>query len=298
MNELPADLRGDHNRAPSPAIWVALFVSMLLHALMIWGWLPRQHQWSPENARPQSTSSRLQVQLAPQAASSPPPPPAAAPAPPVRAQPPARKQAPPPMTAPRSPARPPALALNRLPEREPTPPVPPPAESRPAPQAAGDLSSYIAARQRARGEAAPYDPTVPAPPAEKPRDPRDQIVASNLGLDRTPTFGDSAKAGGGIFQIRRMGYDDAEFLFFGWNKDIRRNSAQVIEVRKGGNSNMQIAVVRRMIEIIRENTDTDGDFLWISHRLDRELTLSARPEDTAGLEDFLMQEFFGKQARQ
>jgi hypothetical protein len=61
---------------------------------------------------------------------------------------------------------------------------------------------------------------------------------------------------------------------------------------------MQIAVVRRMIEIIRENTDTDGDFLWISHRLDRELTLSARPEDTAGLEDFLMQEFFGKQARQ
>lgn len=289
MNELPADRRGDHNRAQSPAIWVALFGSMLLHALVIWGWLPRQHQWSPEHARPQATSSRLQVQLAPQAASSPPPPPAAAPAPPARGKP----KPPPPMTAPRSASRPRSPALERPAVAE-VPPLPPPAPTKPAPPAA-DLSSYIAAQRRARGEATPYDPTVPAPPAQKPADPRDQIVASNLGLDRTPTFGDSAKPGGGIFQVRRVGYDDAEFLFFGWNRDIRRNSAQVIEVRKGSNSNMQIAVVRRMIEIIRENSD--GDFLWISHRLDRELTLSARPEDTAGLEDFLMQEFFGKQAR-
>ena len=88
----------------------------------------------------------------------------------------------------------------------------------------------------------------------------------------------------------RMGYDDAEFLFFGWNKEIRRKTKQLITVRKGNNSNMRIAVVRKMIAIIREHEQ--GDFLWESQRLGRDVTLSARARDTAGLEEFLMREFF------
>jgi len=51
--------------------------------------------------------------------------------------------------------------------------------------------------------------------------------------------------------------------------------------------------VRRMIELIR--THYKGDFKWESHRLDRVVTLSARPEDSEGLEDFLLREFFGAQ---
>ena len=46
-----------------------------------------------------------------------------------------------------------------------------------------------------------------------------------------------------------------------------------------------------MIAIIRESES--GEFIWISHRLGRDVTLSAAPEDNAGLEDFLMREFFG-----
>ena len=46
-----------------------------------------------------------------------------------------------------------------------------------------------------------------------------------------------------------------------------------------------------MIAIIREREP--GDFVWVSHRLGRNVNLSARPGDQAGLEDFLMQEFFG-----
>lgn len=288
MNELPADLRSDYNRVSNRAIRVALVVSMLLHALAIWGWLPRSHQPSLDPSRREAASGRLQVQLAPLAVPAPPP----APAPAPRAQPQAREKVP----TPRPPSRPPALALNRpAPDKAPAAPAPPPADSRPAPPVAGDLSSYIAAQRRARGEAPTNVPTEPIPPAEKASDPRDQIVAANLGLSRTPTFGDNPKAGGGIFRIQRMGYDDAEFLFFGWNRDIRRNTAQLIEVRRGGNSSMQIAVVRRMIQIIRE--DADEDFVWISHRLGREVNLSARPSDTAGLEEFLMQEFFGNPAR-
>ena len=49
-------------------------------------------------------------------------------------------------------------------------------------------------------------------------------------------------------------------------------------------------MVRRMIAIIREHTGSD--FLWESPRLGREVTLSARPADNAGLEDFMMREFF------
>jgi hypothetical protein len=46
-----------------------------------------------------------------------------------------------------------------------------------------------------------------------------------------------------------------------------------------------------MIAIIRENES--GDFVWQSKRLGRDVTLSARPGDNAGLEDFLMRDMFG-----
>jgi hypothetical protein len=50
-----------------------------------------------------------------------------------------------------------------------------------------------------------------------------------------------------------------------------------------------------MIAIIRDNES--GDFVWVSQRLGRNLTLSARPSENAGLEDFLMQEFFADPLR-
>ena len=45
-----------------------------------------------------------------------------------------------------------------------------------------------------------------------------------------------------------------------------------------------------MIALIRENTQ--DDFIWVSQRLGRNVTLSARPRDNAGLEDFMMRDFF------
>lgn len=94
-----------------------------------------------------------------------------------------------------------------------------------------------------------------------------------------------------------MGYDDAEFTFYGWNRDIGRRAFQVIEVRRGTNPDINIAVVRRMIAIIREHEKED--FRWESKRLGRDVILSARLSDTAALEAFMMQEFFtdARQAR-
>ena len=47
-----------------------------------------------------------------------------------------------------------------------------------------------------------------------------------------------------------------------------------------------------MVSLIRQHYK--GDFNWDSHRLNRTIVMSARPEDNAGLEEFLMLEFFGK----
>lgn len=109
------------------------------------------------------------------------------------------------------------------------------------------------------------------------------------------TFGYDPNQRGGVFQIEHMSDDAAEFLFYGWHRQLRRNMAQLIEVRKGANADIRIAVIRKMIAIIREYEQ--DDFLWESQRLGRSLMLSARTRDNAGLEDFLMTEFFGDPRR-
>jgi hypothetical protein len=191
----------------------------------------------------------------------------------------------PPKAAQRPPSAPRVLALERPSPSTAT--LPSLAEAA-RPPANGDLASYIEARRRAR-EPAPDPPPQPQP-TESEQERHNRIVAASLGLDRRPSFGTNQNRGGGIFQIARMGYNDAEFFFFGWNKDIRRNSRQMIEVRRGDNATMEIAMVRRMIAIIREYVS--GDFVWESQRLGRDLSLSARMADNAGLEDFMMHEFF------
>ena len=65
---------------------------------------------------------------------------------------------------------------------------------------------------------------------------------------------------------------------------------EVIDVDAGSDGDLEIAMIRRMIELIRKHYQ--GNFNWESHRLGRVITLSARKEDTAGLEAFMMREFF------
>src|SRR5258706_361447 len=154
-----------------------------------------------------------------------------------------------------------------------------------------DPAAYVEARRSAR-EAPPQ----PAPrPAETEQERDNRIVAERLGLTRTPTFGSEKQKGGGIFQLQRVTSDEAEFFFFGWNKAIQRRSRQMIEVRRGNNPTIEIAVVRRMIAIIREYVKED--FTWESQRLHRDVELSARLSDHAGLERFMLQEFFSKDRR-
>lgn len=276
----------------APAIWVAFVLSLLIHGAVLWQWLPHLRLSWPEQAENRDSGGTLSVQLAPRSIPAPPPVP-----PPMQAE----RQAKPvtPKTAakaaPRPQATPPVIALNEraanVPAQQATPaPVTPPSPARPATE--GDLSSYIEARRRARAESAPSpapSDSVPSATAAEDENTRaNRIAAANLGVGTRPTFGREPH-GGGIFSIHRLREDYAEFIFFGWSKDIQRNTAQLIEVRRGNNNDIRIAVVRRMIAIIREHEQ--GDFQWESKRLGRQLTLSARARDNAGLEDFMLREF-------
>jgi hypothetical protein len=189
------------------------------------------------------------------------------------------------------PPQPPVIALNKPSPatRSPAPVAPPVAPPVAAPKPAspaieGDLASYIEARRRARGEVA-----SPAPAEDADARSR-RIVAGNLGSQRDRTFGFDPRQGGGMFQVQSLSIDHAEFIFFGWNKDIGRQTKQLIEVRRGNNRDIRVAVIRKMISIIRE--DSQEDFLWESQRLGRRITLSARARDNEGLEEFMMREFF------
>ncbi|MEO8344787.1 MAG: hypothetical protein ABI607_03745 [Betaproteobacteria bacterium] len=273
------------------AIRVAFVLSLLVHAAALWTYLPHMKLLSPSDAEQGEAGSPLAVKLAnpqPPAGSMP-----SSPSPPeqVAALRPRAPRTPPPRAAPRPPATPPVMSIPRqspaAPSMPTTPPLPAPA---PQPVPETDMAAYIESRRRARGEqsSAASESSSNAKAAEDER--QNKIIAANLGTNARPSFGRDARNGGGVFQIKTEEYDYAEFWFFGWNKDISRNSKQVIEVRKGENANIQIAVVRRMIAIIREHET--GDFLWESHRLGRQLTLSARARDTSELEAFMMQEFF------
>jgi hypothetical protein len=277
-----------------PTIWVAFALSLLIHAAALWKYLPELRILSGENPEKSQATHRMQVYLPPRSAPPPSPPPSMAqlalPSPIPQVRPPNTTIA----TIAQPRPTPPVIALNQPAPDRATPRQAAPSVATPpaAPPAAGDMAALIEARRRARSEtAAPASPGgEPGEPTETEEERRNRIIATNIGLGRSPTFGDAPKTGGGIFQIRRMGDGFAEFGFYGWNKNIRRKTAQVIEVRLGNNSNIRIAVVRRMIEIIRENET--GDFGWESKRLNRDIMLSARPEDNAGLEEFMMREFY------
>jgi hypothetical protein len=263
-------------------LWVTLALSLLVHLAVLFLWLPRTPLLALPGDGQELASDRLQVRLA----AIPKPAPVQTPEPTKEIVASVRPLTRPPRatlrTQPPSVLVAPAPAVPTIPTPPPaTPPVPAP--PRMSPPVESDLWSYIQARRRERGEA--ESPPVAIAKAEP-----NAGLAANLPVPATGVGTQDSKRGGGIFAIKRMDYDDAAFEFFGWNKDMGRRTPQLIEVRKGNNSDMRIAVVRKMIAIIREHSK--GDFTWHSPHREVDLVLSARLSDNAALENFLMNEFF------
>jgi outer membrane biosynthesis protein TonB len=272
------ELRPGQDVVAVPRVWLMIALSILIHIAILFLWVPRTRLFNPGDEEEQ-IADRLQVQLA------------AEPTPPPQSPPPTQATPPPPARPPRAIPRtqPPPVVRMTPPETPvivPTPAPPPPpavATPRPSPPVEGDLAAYVQARRRERGEA---EPTAVEDEAAK----FNRTIAANLPAAARGSATQDAKRGGGIFQIKRMTYDDAAFEFYGWNTAMGRKTPQLIEVRKGMNSDMRIAVVRRMIVIIREYEKED--FTWESPRLAHNVILSARLSDNAALEAFMMHEFF------
>jgi hypothetical protein len=278
-----ADVQSRQDQISIPTIWLAVAFSILLHTLLLWSWpnlLPTELLSPNDDDQIGNKRGSLAVRLA---APPVPPPPSHAPSPPA----PHLAQKPAPQAAPSIAAAPPVMTR--------TTPSPAPAltaRSAPpkpaAPPAGGDFASFVAQRQRQRAEE--ERPQPQQPPDETEQDRHNREVARSLGLNRGDSMGANRNQGGGIFQIISINDRTAMVAFYGWNKTIERKVLQTIEVNRGDQPGIEIAVVRRMIELIR--TQAPGSFTWESIRLKRDVQLSSRMADQKELEDFLMQEFF------
>lgn len=96
----------------------------------------------------------------------------------------------------------------------------------------------------------------------------------------------------GIFEITNLEARNASFTFNGWTNNVSSARREFFEVQASSGQDVRLLMIKKMISLIRRHYQ--GDFNWESHRMNRTIVMSARPEDNAGLEEFMMLEFFGQ----
>ncbi len=94
---------------------------------------------------------------------------------------------------------------------------------------------------------------------------------------------------GGLFTIINKGVRTATFSFRGWEVRVNSNR-QVYEVDAGLGGNVELAIVKKMMEVIRSRFKKQAP--WESNRLGRVVMISMAPEDSEETERFLMKEMF------
>lgn len=163
---------------------------------------------------------------------------------------------------------------------KPSPEVLPPKENAPT-----DMMSYVKARQAQRQATESDAAKQNADAVAKERGPsveqmRDERIKRNLQTGM-----------GGVFGVTSLSSRHATLVFNGWAAEYSISKQQFFEVEANSGQDIRLLIVKRAIALIREHYQ--GDIPWNSQRMGRVITLSARPEDNAGLEDVLMMEFFG-----
>jgi outer membrane biosynthesis protein TonB len=148
-----------------------------------------------------------------------------------------------------------------------------------------DMQAYIEARRKQRGAPEPSQATEESDEAKGMRNAMANIAAANN------RGRDDSNETGGIFSISNQTFHSMDLKFRGWNPSFKRRWLTQLTVEQGGEPDLETAVVKKMIELIRK--EKTGDFEWDSHRLGKVVTMSARVQDTAELQAFLMKEMFG-----
>jgi len=147
-----------------------------------------------------------------------------------------------------------------------------------------DMQAFIEARRKQRGAQAPSNATEESDDARGMRNALANIAAVNARGqdDRNET--------GGVFSVTNKTFASATVKFRGWNPNFKRRWLTQVNVELGSERDIETAIVKKMIELIRK--EKTGDFEWDSHRLNRVVTMSARPQDTEALMAFLYKEMF------
>ena len=166
-----------------------------------------------------------------------------------------------------------------------TPPAPTPAPPARTQAVPADMMDMLAAA-RDRRRAAGIPDANDAPDEPQARD-ADAIARENIAFSMQSRGRNDS---GGVFQVTSRGVRTAELIFRGWDVRRRNVTRQAFEIDAGLNGDIDTAIVRKMIELIRQQKK--GDFNWESRRLGRVVVLSARPQDDAELEAFLKKDFF------
>ncbi|SFD91566.1 hypothetical protein [Massilia yuzhufengensis] len=256
----------------------ALAAAILLHLLLVAIWL-FQPDKDEKQAKPASGDEGQVVYVAPLQQK-----PKAAP----------REEAPKPVPKPSKPVPRPIqerIEIARLPDTITTPPEEPVKEAKPQEkfdqEQPVDMQAFIEARRRQRGATTSDAPAGEESEASKGlRNARANIAAIN-GRGR-----EDRNESGGVFSISNKTFHSMDLKFRGWNPNFQRRWLTSVTVEQGSEPDIEIAVVKKMIELIRK--EKTGDFEWDSHRLGRIVKLSARPQDTDALMTFLFKEMFAE----
>lgn len=271
--ELQKDLRLRPRRSLRK-LWVVLVLSLLIHGLLI-KFLPKPDPHLVDAAGP--SQGPLQVTMAPPPAADRAPPPQPTPAPQLK-------------TPPRT-----VIASSKPSVVMPpvfVPPEPPPQPSRQeAKSPPMDFATALEARRAQRQAQENVYAQENAAARGSERELTSAEKADAAFKRNAQTLGQSRDGTSGVFQIKSKGQRYAAFSFRGWTTDRASAKSELIEVDAGLGGDVDIAIVRKMIELIRVHYQ--GNFNWESHRLGRVVVLSARKEDQEGLEAFLIKEFFG-----
>jgi hypothetical protein len=171
-----------------------------------------------------------------------------------------------------------------LPHEKPVEEKPKPTKEDKAPPQEVDMQAYIDAQRKRRGAPAQTDQAEESEAARGNRNALANIAAINGrgGQDPNET--------GGVFSVTNKTFSTADLKFRGWNPNFKRRWLTAVTVERGSEPDIETAIVKKMIELIRK--EKTGDFEWESHRLNRVVTLSARPQDTQELMSFLYKEMF------
>jgi len=186
---------------------------------------------------------------------------------------------------------PPRITMPRLPNTITVPDVKPvqekpqpPKEETKAPPQEVDMQAYIEAQRKRRGAPAQTDQAEESEAARGTRNALANIGAINGrgGEDKTASEAE--------FSIVDQTFSSAKMKLRVWNPNFKRNWLTQIEVERGSDPDIETAIVKRLVEIMQKQGATD--FVYHSRRLKRDVFLSARPQDTQELMNFLYKEIF------